>query len=103
MKQDRFSRITRGYLPEAHFAFLDELWKANSSILNSLLAIINERLLYNDGEVIQCPLETMMIASAELTQEQALSALYDRYLLYYRDEHIAEDGHLLERMADTLP
>ena len=52
LKQDRFSRITRGYLPEAHFAFLDELWKANSSILNSLLAIINERLFYNDGEVI---------------------------------------------------
>src|SRR2546428_835898 len=64
LKQDRFSRITRGYLPEAHFAFLDELWKANSSILNSLLAIINERLFYNDGEVIQCPLETMMSASA---------------------------------------
>src|SRR5436309_3110421 len=38
LKQDRFSRITRGYLPEAHFAFLDELWKANSSILNSVLA-----------------------------------------------------------------
>src|SRR3989442_292056 len=101
LKQDRFSRITRGYLPEAHFAFLDELWKANSSILNSLLAIINERLFYNDGEVIQCPLETMMGASAELPQEEALSALYDRFLLRYRVEYIAEDGHLLE-MMDAL-
>src|SRR2546422_398069 len=103
LKQDRFSRITRGYLPEAHFAFLDELWKANSSILNSLLAIINERLFYNDGEVIQCPLETMMGASAELPQEEALSALYDRFLLRYRVEYIAEDGHLLEMMADNRP
>src|SRR6058998_2256507 len=68
LKQDRFSRITRGYLPEAHFAFLDELWKANSSILNSLLAIINER-----------------------------------FLLRYRVEYIAEDGHLLEMMADNRP
>src|SRR3989449_926570 len=103
LKQDRFSRITRGYLPEAHFAFLDELWKANSSILNSLLAIINERLFYNAGEVSQCPLETMMGPSAELPQEEALSALYDRFLLRYRVEYIAEDGHLLEMMADNRP
>src|SRR5437867_4288244 len=101
LKKDRFSRITRGYLPEAHFAFLDELWKANSSILNSLLAIINERLFYNDGEVLQCPLETLMGASAELPQEEALSALYDRFLLRYQVKYIAEDGHLLEMMADT--
>ena len=63
LKKDRFSRLTRGYLPEAHFAFLDEIWKANSSILNSLLSLINERLFYNDGEVLQCPLETLMGAS----------------------------------------
>jgi len=103
LKQDRFSRLTRGYLPEAHFAFLDEIWKANSSILNSLLALVNERLFYNDGEVIQCPLETLMGASAELPQDEALSALYDRFLLRYRVDYIAEDDHLLAMMADVRP
>jgi len=103
LKKDRFSRLTRGYLPEAHFAFLDEIWKANSSILNSLLSLINERLFYNDGEVLQCPLETLMGASAELPQEEALSALYDRFLLRYQVKYIAEDGHLLEMMADARP
>ncbi len=103
LKKDRFSRLTRGYLPEANFAFLDEIWKANSSILNSLLALINERLFYNDGEVLQCPLETMMGASAELPQEEALSALYDRFLLRYQVKYIAEDGHLLQMMADGRP
>lgn len=103
LKKDRFSRLTRGYLPEAHFAFLDEIWKANSSILNSLLALINERLFYNDGEVLECPLETLMGASAELPQEEALSALYDRFLLRYQVKYIAEDGHLLEMMSDTRP
>jgi len=103
LKKDRFSRLTRGYLPEANFAFLDEIWKANSSILNSLLALINERLFYNDGEVLQCPLETMMGASAELPQEDALSALYDRFLLRYQVKYIAEDGHLIEMMADARP
>jgi len=103
LKKDRFSRLTRGYLPEAHFAFLDEIWKANSAILNSLLSLINERLFYNDGEVLQCPLETLMGASAELPQEDALSALYDRFLLRYQVKYIAEDGHLLEMMADARP
>lgn len=103
LKKDRFSRLTRGYLPEANFAFLDEIWKANSSILNSLLALINERLFYNDGEILECPLETMMGASAELPQEEALSALYDRFLLRYQVKYIAEDGHLLEMMADARP
>jgi MoxR-like ATPase len=101
LKKDRFSRLTRGYLPEANFAFLDEIWKANSSILNSLLSLINERLFYNDGEVLECPLETLMGASAELPQEEALSALYDRFLLRYQVKYIAEDGHLLEMMADS--
>src|SRR5438876_1164994 len=101
LKKDRFTRLTRGYLPEANFAFLDEIWKANSSILNSLLALINERLFYNDGEVLQCPLETLMGASAELPQEEALSALYDRFLLRYQVKYIAEDGHLLEMMTDA--
>ncbi len=103
LKKDRFSRLTRGYLPEAHFSFLDEIWKANSSILNSLLAIINERLFYNDGEIVHCPLKTLMGASAEVPQEEALSALYDRFLLRYRVEYIAEDAHLLDMMADNRP
>lgn len=103
LKKDRFSRLTRGYLPQAHFAFLDEIWKANSSILNSLLALINERLFYNDGEILECPLETLMGASAELPQDEALSALYDRFLLRYQVKYIAEDGHLLDMMADPRP
>src|SRR5207244_9038193 len=91
LKKDRFSRITRGYLPEAHFAFLDELWKANSSILNSLLSLINERLFYNDGEVLQCPLETLMghwsTRSEEHTSElQSPDHLVCRLLLEQKKE-----------------
>ena len=103
LKQDRFSRLTRGYLPEAHLAFLDEIWQANSSILNSLLTILNERLFHNDGEVMDCALETLMAASAELPQEEALHALYDRFLLRYRVRYIAEDAHLLEMLSDRRP
>src|SRR3954451_23741678 len=49
LKEDRYARVTAGKLPEAHLAFLDELFKASSAILNTLLRILNERL-YEDGD-----------------------------------------------------
>lgn len=40
-------------LPEAEFAFVAEVFKANRAMLNALLTLVNERLLHNDGQAIQ--------------------------------------------------
>ena len=37
LEQDRYERLTAGFLPTAQVAFLDEVFKANSAILNNLL------------------------------------------------------------------
>src|SRR3954467_1448451 len=63
LEQDRFERVIAGKIPEAEFAFVDECFKANSAILNSLLTLINERVFHNDGAPIRCPLVTMFGAS----------------------------------------
>lgn len=83
LKHDRFRRVTSGKLPEAHVTFLDEIYKANSAVLNSLLTAINERAMDNDGGRFPIPLETVVAASNELPEGPELAALHDRFLLRY--------------------
>jgi len=83
MKEDKFRRVTTAKLPEAHVGFLDEIFKANSAILNSLLTILNERAFDNDGARTSTPLETLVGASNELPEGPELAALFDRFLLRF--------------------
>lgn len=84
LEQDSYLRVTTGKLPEARVAFLDEIFKANSAILNSLLGILNERLFFNNGTPTQVPLQSVVGASNELPDDrEELGALWDRFLLRY--------------------
>lgn len=80
MKEDRFRRETAQRLPEAHIAFLDEIFKSNSVNLNLLLKIINERVFENDGQLVHVPLWSLIAASNELpgTDKEELTAFTDR-------------------------
>jgi len=100
LEQDDYRRVTNRKLPEAHIAFLDEIFKANSSILNSILTLINERLFHNGKEVVHVPLLTLFGASNELPEEEELTALYDRFLLRFVVNYINEDFRFL-RMLES--
>jgi len=81
LEEDRYERQTSGYLPEATVAFVDEIFKANSAILNALLSMLNERLFDNGNSRTEVPLVCMVGASNELPESEELDALYDRFLL----------------------
>ena len=98
LEQDDYRRVTTHKLPEAHIAFLDEIFKANSSILNALLTLINERTFHNGRERIPTPLITMLGASNELPDEEELSALYDRFMFRFITGYITEDFHFLKML-----
>lgn len=81
LERDEYHRRTEGYLPRARVAFLDEIFKANSAILNSLLTLLNERTFDNGRDRQASPLETCVAASNELPESGELAALFDRFLL----------------------
>ncbi len=89
---------TDGMLPEAELVFLDELLNANSAILNSLLTVLNERMFRRGREVRRLPLLMVVGASNHLPEDDALGALFDRFLLRVRCDNVAPErlGEVLE-------
>ncbi|MEN9911617.1 MAG: hypothetical protein RI956_61 [Pseudomonadota bacterium] len=99
LKADRFKRNTTGYLPSVQLAFLDEVFKASSSILNSLLTILNERIYHNGAQVQNVPLQALIAASNELpTENIELNALYDRFLVRHFVDYVSDAN--LHRLFD---
>lgn len=81
LEDDRYERLTAGYLPTAGIAFLDEVFKANSAILNALLTLLNEREFDNGAGRLATPLISVIGASNEPPADESLQAFHDRFLL----------------------
>ncbi len=87
-RQGRYERRTEGMLPEAEFVFLDEVFKSNSAILNALLTLLNERRFASGGRVSSSPLISAFGAANEVPTDEALAAIYDRFILRIRSDNL---------------
>jgi MoxR-like ATPase len=103
LEADDYRRLTTHKLPEAHIAFLDEVWKASSSILNTILTLMHERRFHNGREVASVPLITLFGASNELPEDDELLALNDRFLLRFVVEYLGEDFRFLKLLQVQPP
>lgn len=96
-KKEEYRRLTEGMLPEADIAFLDEIWKASPAILNTLLAIVNERKFHNGSKVMNVPLKALFAASNELPAKgKGLEALYDRFIFRLPVDFIKNEDDFFE-------
>src|SRR5436305_7427704 len=81
LKGGSYIRRVEGKLPTVKLAFLDEMFKSNSAILNILLTIINEKKFYQDGVPTPVPLLVLFVATNMLPEQAELVALKDRFCL----------------------
>src|SRR5207245_7008511 len=90
-------------MADAPLAFLDDIYNARSSILNTILTVMNERRFHNGREVTEVPLLTLFAASNELPEDDELLALNDRFLLRFVVDYLAEDFRFLKRLHARQP
>jgi MoxR-like ATPase len=92
LDEGRYLREVDGYLPTATVAFLDEVFKANSAILNALLTLLNERAFDQGAHRIAVPLATLVAASNEIPGDESLRAFLDRFLFRSVVEPVAGEA-----------
>ena len=101
LEQDIFRRVYDRYMPGAGVAFIDETFKANSAILNSMLMILNEREFDTGNERIKVPLRCVVGASNEMPKESELEALYDRFIIRMRVDRLQDEEQLTQFLTNT--
>ncbi len=87
-RKGTYRRRIEGMIPQAEVVFLDEIFKANSAILNSLLTLLNARRYTHGTESLRVPLISLFAASNEVPTDEALSAIFDRFLLRVRADYL---------------
>ena len=97
-REGRYTRRIEHMLPTAEIVFLDEIFKSNSAILNSLLHVINERKFQNGPEVVPVPLISLFAASNEVPNDENLAAMFDRFLVRVLSDNL-DSYHFHELMS----
>jgi MoxR-like ATPase len=86
---------------EAEFIFLDEIFKANAAILNSLLSLLQERVIYDPMSGVPKPVNAWSVfgASNEVPEDPELQALYDRFPVRVFVNYLDDPGMYLTALA----
>ncbi len=90
LREGKVEVRTEGMLPQAEFAFLDEVFLGSTAILNQLLTLLNERVFRQGHTRITVPLRTCVGASNALPEDTTLAAFADRFLLRHFVEPVPD-------------
>ncbi len=95
LQQGVWAINTKGRLPEAVHAFIDEVFRGNASVQDTLLRVMNERLFDMSGTPQKIPLELFVGAANSVPSDEDRAAFYDRFTLKYKTNYIAEQAHFV--------
>ena len=105
LEEESYEYAIKGKLPEANVAFLDEIFKGNTAVLNLQLDVMEYRRFFNGAETVKVPLHMLVGASNELPEDgEGLEALWDRFSLRYTVRPIISDKNFEQLLlgADGL-
>lgn len=105
LKRNNYIRLTKYYLTESEFAFLDEIWKSFPAVLNTILTIINERKYHNGSEVLELPLidwfpHQIKYGFVQINVD-ALDDLYDRFHVRLKVNLIDNDAVFMRMLENS--
>jgi MoxR-like ATPase len=105
LKEDKDVLITKGKLPEAEVAYLDEIWKANASVVNMLLWALRDGKFTNGGQAVKMPLVFAIACSNEIPEDSTRRAIYDRLLIReeVKDIEMGENFRKVLERSDAAP
>lgn len=99
-----YKRMDAYALTHAHFAFLDEVYKAGSWILNTLLKMMQERMYFEASKApLPVPLVTLFGASNETPEDDSLNAFDDRFALRDVVQYIQDDDEFIWMLTHAAP
>ena len=110
LKSNAPQMVTEGKIPDSNIVFLDEIFKSNDGILNSLLTALNERIYTNEGQTVKIPVISFFSASNEIpnfkdSAQQILKPLYDRFDLKVMTSYVEDSASrmkiLCEKQSNT--
>lgn len=101
---DAHARKTSRYLPQERVAFIDEVPRGNSAVLNGMLPILNEGIFKNDATTYQVPLKLCVGAANTLptNADDDLAAFYDRWLVRMEVGYVS-DANFISLLAKMDP
>lgn len=103
-KEGIIEHNTAGMLPEAEFAYLEELFDATGGLLRgTLLTILNERVFLRGAQKLDCPLwSAVATTNFYKVDDPKLAAVLDRFLIRVKVGDIQEDAAVEQMLCNHV-
>jgi MoxR-like ATPase len=95
LKEGRYERVSDHKLQNAEIAYLDEIYNGNSSILNAMNSLMNERIF----ERIHTPLHSIFSGTNFIPEDNVLLAFHDRFLYRFIIDEIQNQSNFEAMLA----